>query len=63
MVTVDGVRMARRRMYFSSEKPRASWATFPRPTIETLRGAVERFSEQRLHQELKATRVALFDVF
>ncbi|HWP60744.1 MAG TPA: hopanoid-associated sugar epimerase [Candidatus Acidoferrales bacterium] len=43
MVTVDGVRMARKLMYFSSEKARRELGYSPRPAIEALRDAVDWF--------------------
>jgi dihydroflavonol-4-reductase len=42
-ITVDGVRMARKRMYFSSEKARRELGYSSRPAIEALRDAVEWF--------------------
>lgn len=41
--TVDGVRMARRRMFFSSEKAKFELGFHPRPVGEGLRDAVEWF--------------------
>ena len=41
--TVDGIRMARKKMYFSSAKARESLGYQPRPALEALRDAVEWF--------------------
>jgi dihydroflavonol-4-reductase len=43
MLTVDGVRMSRKLMYFSSEKAQRELGYAPRPAIEALRDAVEWF--------------------
>ncbi len=43
-VTRDGLRMARRKMYFSSAKARAELAYAPRPGVEAIRDAVEWFA-------------------
>jgi dihydroflavonol-4-reductase len=43
MITVDGVRMARKPMYFSSEKARSTLGYSPRPAIEALRDEIEWF--------------------
>jgi len=43
MITVDGVRMARKRMYFSSEKAKSALGYAPRPAVEALRDAIEWF--------------------
>jgi dihydroflavonol-4-reductase len=43
MLTIDGVRMARKRMYFSSEKARSKLGYSPRPAVEALRDGVEWF--------------------
>jgi dihydroflavonol-4-reductase len=43
MITVDGVRMARKLMYFSSEKARSALGYSPRPAVEALRDEVEWF--------------------
>jgi len=42
-VTVDGVRMAKKRMFFSSEKAKRDLGYDPRPAGEGLRDAVEWF--------------------
>ncbi|MFQ5503599.1 MAG: hopanoid-associated sugar epimerase [Planctomycetota bacterium] len=44
-VTVDGLRLARKRMYFSSDKARRELGYRPRPAIEALRDAVGWFAE------------------
>lgn len=43
LATVDGVRMARKRMYFSADKARRELGFAPRPVEEALREAVEWF--------------------
>jgi dihydroflavonol-4-reductase len=43
MITVDAVRMARKRMYFSSEKAQRQLGYAPRPAIEALRDAIAWF--------------------
>jgi dihydroflavonol-4-reductase len=45
LLTVDSVRMARKVMYFSSEKARCELGYAPRPAIEALRDEVEWFYE------------------
>jgi len=45
MLTVDSVRMARKLMYFSSEKARRELGYSPRPAVEALRDEVEWFYE------------------
>jgi len=45
MLTVDSVRMARKLMYFSSEKARRDLGYTPRPGVEALREQVEWFYE------------------
>ena len=45
-ITVDGVRMARKLMYFSSEKARRELGYSPRPAIEALRDAIEWFYKE-----------------
>jgi dihydroflavonol-4-reductase len=45
MLTVDSVRMARKLMYFSSEKARRELGYTPRPAVEALRDEVEWFYE------------------
>jgi dihydroflavonol-4-reductase len=45
MLTVDSVRMARKAMYFSSEKARRELGYTPRPAVEALRDEVEWFYE------------------
>jgi dihydroflavonol-4-reductase len=47
--TVDGIRMARSRMFFSSQKARDALGFKPRPAVEALRDAVEWY---RLHDYL-----------
>ncbi len=42
-VTVDGVRMSRKKMFFSSEKAKRELGYSPRPALEALRDAVEWF--------------------
>jgi dihydroflavonol-4-reductase len=54
-ITVDGVRMARKRMYFSSEKARRELGYASRPAAEALRDAIDWFSE---HGYLKQRRVS-----
>ena len=44
-VTMDGVRMARKRMYFSSDKAKRSFGYSPRPAIDALADAVASFRE------------------
>lgn len=46
-VTVDGLRMARKRMWFSSERARRELGYAPRPAREALRDAVEWFRAER----------------
>lgn len=46
MVTLDSIRMSRKRMFFSSEKARASLGYAPRPAQEALRDAVTYFRSQ-----------------
>ncbi|HEX2931293.1 MAG TPA: NAD-dependent dehydratase, partial [Candidatus Binatia bacterium] len=43
MLTVDGVRMSRKLMYFSSEKAQRELGYAPRPAVEALRDAIEWF--------------------
>ena len=43
MVTVDSVRMARKLMYFSSEKARRDLGYSPRPAVEALRDEIAWF--------------------
>jgi dihydroflavonol-4-reductase len=43
MLTVDSVRMARKLMYFSSEKARRELGYSPRPAVEALRDEIEWF--------------------
>ena len=43
-VTVDGVKLARKHMYFSSQRARTELGYQPRPAVEALRDAVEWFS-------------------
>jgi dihydroflavonol-4-reductase len=45
-LTVDGVRMARKRMYFSSDKARRELGYNPRPAAEALRDAVAWFRKE-----------------
>ena len=45
LITVDGARMARKLMYFSSEKARRELSYEPRPAVEALRDAVEWFNQ------------------
>jgi dihydroflavonol-4-reductase len=45
LITVDSVRMARKLMYFSSEKARRELGYAPRPAVEALRDAVQWFDE------------------
>jgi len=45
MITVDGVRMARKLMYFSIEKARRELGYSPRPAVEALRDEIEWFYE------------------
>lgn len=46
LVTVDAVRMARKLMYFSSEKARRELGYAPRPAIEALRDEIKWFYQQ-----------------
>jgi dihydroflavonol-4-reductase len=43
LLTVDSVRMARKLMYFSSEKARRELGYSPRPAVEALRDEIEWF--------------------
>ena len=43
LVTLDGVRMSRKRMFFSSDKARRTLAYAPRPAVEALADAVDWF--------------------
>jgi dihydroflavonol-4-reductase len=45
-ITLDGVRMARKLMYFSSEKARRELGYSPRPATEALRDAIEWFYKE-----------------
>jgi dihydroflavonol-4-reductase len=45
MITVDSARMARKLMYFSSEKARRELGYAPRPALEALRDAIEWFEQ------------------
>jgi dihydroflavonol-4-reductase len=45
-ITLDGVRMARKLMYFSSAKARRELGYSPRPAIEALRDAIEWFYKE-----------------
>jgi dihydroflavonol-4-reductase len=45
LLTVDSVRMARKLMYFSSEKARRELGYSARPAVEALRDAIEWFYE------------------
>ena len=45
LFTVNGVKLARKRMFFSSEKARSELAFAPRPVTEALRDAVHWFKE------------------
>ncbi len=45
LLTVDSVRMARKVMYFSSEKARRELGYSPRPAVDALRDAIEWFYE------------------
>jgi len=45
-ITVEGVRMSRKRMFFSSEKARAELGYTSRPPIEALRDAITWLQEQ-----------------
>jgi len=47
LATVDGIRMARKKMYFSSAKATAALGYEPRPAVEALADAVAWFREQR----------------
>lgn len=53
LVTVDSVRMARKLMYFSSEKARRELGYAPRPAIEALRDAIEWFAAHGYIKEQK----------
>ncbi len=44
-VTIDGVRMARKKMFFSSAKARRELGDSPRPAVEALRDAVAWFKD------------------
>lgn len=44
-VTVDGIRLAKKHMYFSSDKARRELGYAPRPAVEALRHAVEWYRE------------------
>jgi len=46
-LTVDGIRMARKRMFFSSEKARRELGYITRPVEEALRDAVDWFRQNR----------------
>ncbi len=46
-VTVDGVRMARKRMYFSSARAKQELGYNPRPAVDALRDAVQWFLANR----------------
>jgi len=46
-LTVDGIRMARKRMFFSSEKARRELGYVTRPVKEALRDAVDWFRQNR----------------
>ncbi len=46
MVTLDSIRMSRKRMFFSSDKARGALGYDPRPAREALRDAVSYFREQ-----------------
>lgn len=46
LITVDGVRLARKPMYFSSDKARQELGYIPRPAIEALRDSIEWFRDQ-----------------
>jgi dihydroflavonol-4-reductase len=46
MLTVDSVRMARKPMYFSSEKARRELGYFSRPAVEALRDEIDWFYKQ-----------------
>lgn len=61
LITVDGVRMARRLMYFSSDKAGRELGYSPRPAVEALHDSVQWFSSHgyikarsRLHAKVKA---------
>lgn len=47
LLTVDGLKMAGKRMYFSSDKARAALGYVPRPAREALLDAVRWFAEHR----------------
>ncbi len=53
LITVDGVRMAKKRMFFSSERARRELGYNSRPAEEALRDAVEWFQQ---HGYLRKTR-------
>ena len=55
-VTVNGVRLARKRMFFSSAKAERDLGYRARPAIEALRDAVDWFRES---DRLPALRVAV----
>lgn len=44
-VTIDGIRMAKKHMYFSSDKAREQLGYNPRPARDALRAAIDWFSE------------------
>jgi len=46
MATIDGIRMARKKMYFTSQKAKRTLGYRPRPGIEALADAVAWFREQ-----------------
>jgi dihydroflavonol-4-reductase len=56
MLTVDSVRMARKLMYFSSEKARRELGYSPRPAVEALRDEVEWFYEHGYVERKKSNR-------
>ena len=56
MLTVDSVRMARKLMYFSSEKARRELGYSPRPAVEALRDEVEWFYEHGYVERKKSKR-------
>ena len=43
MLTVDGLKMAKKKMFFSSEKARSALGYSPRPAVEAIRDAVDWF--------------------
>jgi len=61
MLTVDSVRMARKPMYFSSEKARRELGYTPRPAVEALRDEVEWFYEHAMLSERKSRSILLED--